>query len=181
MQARDTTFRAGEGPQPARIDGRGSPRLGSDRQRAWGVPIALVVERKTGELLVDAEVNARIAAAVPRRPASMRGRGECARIPRRGAQLPTITMIADILDVWFDSGCTHVFTLESGHWPEERWPADLYLEGSDRTAAGSSRRCSKAAGRAAGRRSSGADPRFTMDSKGMKMSKSLAIRSARWT
>ena len=25
----------------------------------------------------------------------------------------------------------HVFTLESGHWPEERWPADLYLEGSD--------------------------------------------------
>src|SRR4029079_7685772 len=40
-------------------------------------------------------------------------------------------MITDILDVWFDSGCTHAFVLESGHWPEERWPADLYLEGSD--------------------------------------------------
>ncbi len=38
--------------------------------------------------------------------------------------------VSDILDVWFDSGCTHVFTLESGNWPEQRWPADLYLEGS---------------------------------------------------
>ena len=71
-------------------------------------------------------------------------------------------MVTDILDVWFDSGCTHVFTLESGDWPEQRWPADLYLEGS-RPA---SRlvpvvRCSKAAatrGRAPLRR--GADPRL---------------------
>ena len=40
-------------------------------------------------------------------------------------------MVADILDVWFDSGCTHAFTLESGRWPVLKWPADLYLEGSD--------------------------------------------------
>ena len=54
---------------------------------------------------------------------------------------PITSMVTDILDVWFDSGCTHVFTLESGHWPEQRWPADLYLEAATSTAAGSSRRC----------------------------------------
>ena len=40
-------------------------------------------------------------------------------------------MVTDILDVWFDSGTTHAFVLESGRWPALRWPADLYLEGSD--------------------------------------------------
>ena len=46
--------------------------------------------------------------------------------------------VDDILDVWFDSGCTHVFVLESGKWPAllrpagyDGPPADLYLEGSD--------------------------------------------------
>ncbi len=37
--------------------------------------------------------------------------------------------VTDILDVWFDSGSTHVFTLEGN--PDLKWPADLYLEGSD--------------------------------------------------
>src|SRR5690606_16572724 len=46
--------------------------------------------------------------------------------------------VTDILDVWFDSGSTHAFVLESGRWPEltrppgyKGPPADLYLEGSD--------------------------------------------------
>src|SRR6185295_427422 len=37
--------------------------------------------------------------------------------------------VNDILDVWFESGCTHAFVLEKR--PELRWPADVYLEGSD--------------------------------------------------
>ena len=60
-------------------------------------------------------------------------------------------MVADILDVWFDSGCTHVFTLESGHWPDERWPADLYLEGWDQHRGWFQSSCSKAAAPAAAR------------------------------
>ena len=60
-------------------------------------------------------------------------------------------MVGDILDVWFDSGCTHVFTLESGRWPEQRWPADLYLEGSDQHRGWFQSTCSKAAGPAAAR------------------------------
>ena len=37
--------------------------------------------------------------------------------------------VSDILDVWFDSGCTHAFVLEQR--ADLRWPASLYLEGSD--------------------------------------------------
>ena len=83
-------------------------------------------------------------------------------------------MVTDILDVWFDSGCTHVFTLESGHWPEQRWPADLYLEGSDQHRGWFQSSLLESCG------TRGRAPYdqilthgFTMDSKGMKMSKSL--------
>ena len=123
------------------------------RQRAWGVPIALFVERKTGQLLVDHEVNERIVAAVREQGVDAWDAENAAAF--LGNRNPDdYEMVTDILDVWFDSGCTHVFTLESGRWPDQRWPADLYLEGS-RPA---SRlvpvvACSKAAGRAAGRRS----------------------------
>ena len=42
--------------------------------------------------------------------------------------------VTDILDVWFDSGCTHAFCLEDGEASSKwnlKWPADVYLEGSD--------------------------------------------------
>ncbi len=83
-------------------------------------------------------------------------------------------MVGDILDVWFDSGCTHVFTLESGHWPEERWPADLYLEGSDQHRGWFQSSLLESCG-TRGRAPYDAvlTHGFTMDAKGMKMSKSL--------
>ncbi|MFX8593412.1 class I tRNA ligase family protein, partial [Acinetobacter baumannii] len=37
--------------------------------------------------------------------------------------------VRDILDVWFDSGSTHAFCLKKR--PDLKWPADMYLEGSD--------------------------------------------------
>ena len=83
-------------------------------------------------------------------------------------------MVTDILDVWFDSGCTHVFTLESGHWPDQRWPADLYLEGSDQHRGWFQSSLLESCG-TRGRAPFNAvlTHGFTMDSKGMKMSKSL--------
>ena len=107
------------------------------RQRAWGTPLAMFVDKQTGQPLHDPEVDARIVAAVAKggadawftRPdADFLGAHDPARYER----------IEDILDVWFDSGCTHAFTLEArdpahgytGDRPSH-WPADLYLEGSD--------------------------------------------------
>ncbi|MBV9528901.1 class I tRNA ligase family protein, partial [Sphingomonas sp.] len=83
-------------------------------------------------------------------------------------------MVTDILDVWFDSGCTHVFTLESGHWPDERWPADLYLEGSDQHRGWFQSSLLESCGtRGRAPYDTVLTHGFTMDAKGMKMSKSL--------
>jgi isoleucyl-tRNA synthetase len=144
------------------------------RQRAWGVPIALFVERKTGELLVDPEVNVRIVAAVRAGGVDAWDADNAAAFLGAARNPDDYEMVADILDVWFDSGCTHVFTLESGHWPEERWPADLYLEGSDQHRGWFQSSLLESCG-TRGRAPYDAvlTHGFTMDSKGMKMSKSL--------
>jgi isoleucyl-tRNA synthetase len=67
-----------------------------------------------------------------------------------------------------------VFVLESGHWPEERWPADLYLEGSDQHRGWFQSSLLESCG-TRGRAPYDAvlTHGFTMDAKGMKMSKSL--------
>jgi isoleucyl-tRNA synthetase len=162
---------------------KGRNRLGSmvaerpdwvlSRQRAWGVPIALFVDRKTGKPLVDHEVNERIAAAIRAQGVDAWDADNAAAF--LGNRNPDdFEMVTDILDVWFDSGCTHVFTLESGHWPEQRWPADLYLEGSDQHRGWFQSSLLESCG-TRGRAPYNAvlTHGFTMDSKGMKMSKSL--------
>ena len=142
------------------------------RQRAWGVPIALFVDRASGELLVDHEVNQRIVEAV-------REQGVDAWAPENAGRFlgnrnpDDYEMVTDILDVWFDSGCTHVFTLESGEWPDQRWPADLYLEGSDQHRGWFQSSLLESCG-TRGRAPYNAvlTHGFTMDAKGEKMSKS---------
>jgi isoleucyl-tRNA synthetase len=142
------------------------------RQRAWGVPIALFVEKRTGELLVDHEVNSRIVEAVREKGVDAWDADNAAHF--LGNRNPDdYEMVTDILDVWFDSGCTHVFTLESGRWPDQRWPADLYLEGSDQHRGWFQSSLLESCG-TRGRAPFNAvlTHGFTMDAKGEKMSKS---------
>jgi len=124
------------------IPAQGQNRIGSmvegrpdwvlSRQRAWGVPLAIFVNKKTGEVLNDAAVNARINEAFEKEGADAWFTSP----PQRFlGNLPAgdYEQVTDILDVWFDSGSTHVFTFEEPVDPT--WPradqADLYLEGSD--------------------------------------------------
>jgi isoleucyl-tRNA synthetase len=111
------------------IEGR--PDWVLSRQRAWGVPITVFVDRDTGELLRSAEVNDRIIAAFEAEGAdAWFAEGAKERfLSGAVADLERFEMVTDILDVWFDSGSTHAFVLEDR--ADLRWPADLYLEGSD--------------------------------------------------
>ncbi|WP_309623574.1 isoleucine--tRNA ligase [Novosphingobium sp.] len=152
----------------------GRPDWVLSRQRAWGVPITLFVHRKSGEYLVDLEVNERIVAAV-------RQQGIDAWTPETahsflgdGYDHDEWEAVPDILDVWFDSGTSHAYVLDSGRWPDLSWPADIYVEGSDQHRGwfqSSLLESCATRGRAPYDRI--LTHGFTMDSKGMKMSKSL--------
>jgi isoleucyl-tRNA synthetase len=101
------------------------------RQRAWGVPITVFVDKKTGEPLRDAAVLERIIQAVEAEGADAWFASPASRFLGNGYNPDDYDQVFDILDVWFDSGCTHSFVLEGDEWPDLTWPASLYLEGSD--------------------------------------------------
>ncbi len=105
------------------------------RQRAWGVPIPAFFDSGNRALL-DAGVVRGIADQVETRGTSLWFESTPAQL-LDGIALPAdwpapaeLTRGRDTLDVWFDSGSTHAATLKSGQGGT-RWPADLYLEGSD--------------------------------------------------
>jgi isoleucyl-tRNA synthetase len=141
------------------------------RQRAWGSPLAMFVDKATGHPLHDDDVNARIVARIAQEGADAWFTRD-ARDFLGNHDPDRYEKIEDILDVWFDSGSTHAFTLETRQ--ETRWPADLYLEGSDQHRGWFQSSLLESCG-TRGRAPYGAvmTHGFTLDEKGEKMSKSL--------
>ena len=98
------------------------------RQRAWGVPIALFVHKKTGEILNDKNVQQRVLQAFEEDGADAWWARPARDFLGPDHNPDDYDQVFDIVDVWFESGATHAFVLEKRGLP---WPADLYLEGSD--------------------------------------------------
>jgi isoleucyl-tRNA synthetase len=99
------------------------------RQRNWGTPLAMFVDKKSGEPLKDEAVNERIIKMIADGGADAWFTRPDADFLGNGYNPDDYEKVTDILDVWFDSGCTHAFTIEGR--ADSHWPADLYLEGSD--------------------------------------------------
>ena len=150
------------------------------RQRAWGVPLTCFT--KKGALPTDADyllrnedVNARIAEAFEADGADVwYQEGAKERFLTGIVDPEAYDQVFDILDVWFDSGSTHAFVLRDREDGSEDGLADLYLEGTDQHRGwfhSSMLQSCGTKGRAPYR--GVLTHGFTLDEKGMKMSKSL--------
>ena len=141
------------------------------RQRYWGVPITLFTHKQTGELHPNTQ-------QLMERAAQRIEQGgidawfELDPAELLGAEAADYDQVRDTLDVWFDSGITHLSVLDRR--PELRFPADLYLEGSDQHRGWfQSSLLASVAMRGVAPYKGLLTHGFTVDAQGRKMSKSL--------
>ncbi|MDP9835349.1 isoleucyl-tRNA synthetase [Neorhizobium huautlense] len=168
----DTRFVPASGQNRLRAMIEQRPDWVLSRQRAWGVPICVFAD-EDGNVLQDEAVNKRILEAFDAEGADAWFAADAKdRFLGSDHDHTKWTQVMDILDVWFDSGSTHTFTLEDR--PDLKWPADVYLEGSDQHRGWfHSSLLESAATRGRAPYDTVVTHGFTMDEKGQKMSKSL--------
>lgn len=100
------------------------------RQRNWGVPLPFFTHKATGELHPNTLA---LMEAVAKRveQGGIEAWTQLDAAELLGADAADYVKTTDILDVWFDSGTTHMSVMRGSHGEQLSWPADLYLEGSD--------------------------------------------------
>jgi len=142
------------------------------RQRAWGVPIALFVDKETKEPLKDEDVLQRVTDAFEKDGADAWWSISPQEFLGDKYNINDYEQVFDVVDVWFESGSTHTFVCENR--PELKWPADMYCEGSDQHRGWFHSSLLQACGtRGRAPYENVTTNGFVLDGKGYKMSKSL--------
>ena len=114
----------------ARIESmiEGRPDWCISRQRTWGVPITFFIHKETRELHPQTvELIEQVAKRIEEK--GIEAWFELEKEELLGIEAADYEKMTDTLDVWFDSGVTHACVLDKRE--QLRFPADLYLEGSD--------------------------------------------------
>lgn len=118
---------AGQNRITAMIENR--PDWCISRQRAWGVPIALFVHKVTHQPLLNEDVFKKIQDTFEAEGSDSWWKRPASHFLNGDYDTEDYDQVFDIVDVWFESGCTHAFVAEDRE--ELHSPADMYLEGSD--------------------------------------------------
>ena len=168
----DTTFYPSKGKERLRAMIETRPDWCVSRQRVWGVPLPIFVNKKTKEILVDDEVNETIASIYEKEGSDCWFSDDPQRFLGSKYEAEDYDKLSDIVEVWFDSGSTHSFVLEKRK--DLKWPASMYLEGSDQHRGWFHSSLLESCGtRGKAPFESILSHGFVVDGKGLKMSKSL--------
>ena len=168
----DTTFYPSKGKERLKSMIETRPDWCVSRQRVWGVPLPIFVNKKTKEILVDDEVNENIASIYEKEGSDCWFSDDPQRFLGDKYKAQDYDKLSDIVEVWFDSGSTHSFVLEKRN--DLKWPASMYLEGSDQHRGWFHSSLLESCGtRGRAPFDSILSHGFVVDGKGLKMSKSL--------
>jgi isoleucyl-tRNA synthetase len=100
------------------------------RQRQWGVPMAFFIHKESGALHPrTGELLEEVAKRVEQGGIEAWQTLDASEL--LGEDAKHYVKNPDTIDVWFDSGTTHETVLRGSHAAQNKFPADMYLEGSD--------------------------------------------------
>ena len=168
----DTKFYPSKGKERLKSMIETRPDWCVSRQRVWGVPLPIFVNKNTKEILIDDEVFENIAEIYEKEGSDCWFADDPQKFLGKKYKSTDYDKLSDIVEVWFDSGSTHSFVLEKRK--DLKWPASMYLEGSDQHRGWFHSSLLESCG-TRGRAPFEAilSHGFVVDGKGLKMSKSL--------
>jgi isoleucyl-tRNA synthetase len=168
----ETTFFPTKGKDRLLSMVEGRPDWCVSRQRVWGVPLPIFINKKTKEPLRDKKVIEKIASIYEKQGSDCWFTDDPKVFLGDEYNSADYQKLNDIVEVWFDSGSTHSFVLEKRE--DLKWPADMYLEGSDQHRGWFHSSLLESCGtRGKAPFESILSHGFVVDGKGMKMSKSM--------